>query len=212
MNHVSYTVEERVGYLTLCGAQGNKMTKDFLDEICGIFQKKIWKSRIQGLIIMGEGRHFSSGADVEQLIHNTVSMSDICRGEVRSYPSWFLDFKQTLNGIAAMNIPAAAGVTGVCIGSGLELALACGIRICADSSRIGFPESTFGLLPGAGGTLRAAELMGSGNALLAVLEGNLMKGTEAVKAGLFQKSCSKKEVKRECEAALERAWSMKTQC
>ena len=37
----------------------------------------------------GEGRHFSSGADVEQLIHNTVSMSDICRGEVRSYPSWF---------------------------------------------------------------------------------------------------------------------------
>ena len=79
MNHVSYTVEERIGYLTLCGAQGNKMTKDFLDEICGIFQKKIWKSRIQGLIIMGEGRHFSSGADVEQLIHNTVSMSDICR-------------------------------------------------------------------------------------------------------------------------------------
>lgn len=202
LTNLQYEVEDEIGYLYLNGASGNKMTTLFLEEICYVFEQVIFKDAIKGLIILGKGRHFSSGADVGQLIQNVVDKSIISEGEVVGIPSFVVQIKEVFHSVAELNIPVVTGVSGFCIGSGLELALTGSIRICAEGSKIGFPESGFGLLPGASGTYRSMELIGMSNSMEMVLSGEFMDAKKAVTLGLFHKICGKKEVRTSCEQEL----------
>ena len=80
--------------------------------------------------------------------------------------------------------PVVAAIEGVCLGGGLELALACHYRIASVGSRLGFPEITLGLLPGGGGTQRAPRLLGAEQALGLMLSGKLIQAAEAEQTGL----------------------------
>lgn len=194
LDYIIYKEIEEIGYLYLNAPHGNKMTIKFLDNIVEIFEDYIANSKISGLLITSNGKHFSSGADVEELVRNVLEKSIMDEEEVISFPDWFINNKNVFLAISDMKIPVVTVIKGFCIGSGLELALNGHIRICSDTSLVGFPESTFGLLPGATGTLRCTELIGIGNTMGIVLDGQFIDAKKATQMGLFNKCLPKDKV------------------
>jgi enoyl-CoA hydratase/carnithine racemase len=86
--------------------------------------------------------------------------------------------------LEALPFPTVAAVDGACLGSGLELALACGGRVATPSALFAAPEASFGLLPGCGGTVRLPERVGVGAALDLLLTGRYVDADEALHLGL----------------------------
>ena len=84
--------------------------------------------------------------------------------------------------------PVVAAIHGYCLGGGLELAMACDIRIAADDAQLGQPEIKLGLIPGGGGTQRLPRLVGHGRALLLNLSGDPISGSQAYDWGLVEKA------------------------
>ena len=84
--------------------------------------------------------------------------------------------------------PVVAAIHGYCLGGGLELAMACDIRIAAEDAQLGQPEIKLGLIPGGGGTQRLPRLVGHGRALYLNLTGDPISGSQAYDWGLVEKA------------------------
>ena len=95
-------------------------------------------------------------------------------------------FHRTFDRLAELSKLTIAEIEGHALGGGLELALACDVRIAAHHARLGLPEAKVGLLPGAGGTQRLTSLCGAGVAARVILTGDLLDGREAERLGLVQ--------------------------
>jgi enoyl-CoA hydratase/carnithine racemase len=114
-----------------------------------------------------------------------VAGADI--GEVRDYSlQTGLDagIQQLFDEVEAFPKPTVAAVNGVALGGGCELAMACDIRIAAETARFGLPETALAVLPGAGGTQRLARLVGTGRAVEMILTGRTVDAEEARQMGL----------------------------
>ena len=83
--------------------------------------------------------------------------------------------------------PVIAAINGFCLGGGLELAMACHMRVCSDRARLGQPEINLGIIPGFGGTQRLSRLVGKGKALELILTGDMIKAQEAYRMDLVNK-------------------------
>ena len=83
-----------------------------------------------------------------------------------------------------MNTPVIAAINGFALGGGLELAMACHMRLASNSAKMGLPEVTLGLIPGYGGTQRLAQLVGRGRAMEMILSANFIDGKQAYVFGL----------------------------
>jgi enoyl-CoA hydratase/carnithine racemase len=88
--------------------------------------------------------------------------------------------------LEALPVPVVAAVHGYCLGGGLELALACDVRIATPDAQFGFPEVNLGLLPGGGGTQRAPRLVGSGRAAWLIMSGERIPAEQAAQWGLVE--------------------------
>ncbi len=162
--------ENDIAYLTLNMPPANKMIPEFLVEFINLVENDIPRIKAKALIISGEGRNFSSGADVEKLCEFIV---DTCNKEGNDVPSWYKRIKQAFITIAELEIPVISVVKGCCIGSGFELAIHGHVVICEKGALIGLPEVTFGLLPGMNGTLKSFGSMGYRKGLLFFMKGEL---------------------------------------
>ena len=103
-------------------------------------------------------------------------------------------FCSLVDPIARLDRPVIAAISGDAIGQGLELALACDIRIASETARFGLPQIKSGLIPWDGGTQRLSRLIGKGKALEMILTGEVIKAQEALRIGLVNKVVSKKEL------------------
>ena len=125
------------------------------------------------VVFTGAGdRAFIAGADI---------------GELKDYtPRTALesDMQRLFDRIEEFPKPTIAAVNGVALGGGCELAMACDIRVAADSARFALPETNLAVLPGAGGTQRLARLVGTGRAIELILTGRLADAEEALAIGL----------------------------
>ena len=124
------------------------------------------------LIISGKGENFAAGADIPPMLDNTPQQA-----RKRT-------FNETYNSIEKLEIPVIAAISGYALGGGLELALACDIRICSADAKLGLPEIKLGVFPGAGGTQRLPRIIGLGRAKEMVLTGNPIDARKALDFGL----------------------------
>jgi enoyl-CoA hydratase len=130
---------------------------------------------IRVVIVTGEGRAFCAGADIKERAENPGDFS-IQRSSRLISPTFRRLERLPQVTIAAINGPAAGG--------GLELAMACDLRIASTTARMGLPEITLGILPGAGGTQRLPRLVGPARAKQMMLFGTLIDATQAHEWGI----------------------------
>jgi len=129
-------------------------------------------------VITGSGRVFSKGFDVGAIrSHRT-------RGE---HGSSLLLCNDACSRIVECPKPVIAAVNGHCFGAGLELALACDLRLCVEKARLGLPELSRGLIPGLGGVHRLVRLVGKAKALELIALGDLISAEEAHRVGLVNR-------------------------
>ena len=140
---------------------------------------------IKALVISGAGRHFSAGADIESIKEQIK--------DVNSFQEQMENGNLLLNYIDDLEIPVFAAISGVCFGAGLEIALACDIRICDESALFAFPEVNHDLFPGLGGVRRLINLIGTSFAIELVLEGDMINAKMASKLQIVDKVVEKKQ-------------------
>ena len=133
---------------------------------------------VRVVIITGAGgKSFVAGADINELAVQRAAQSKehARRGQ------------HVFDLIENLGKPVIAAINGYALGGGCELAMACTLRVAADTARIGQPEITLGLIPGYGGTQRLARLVGKGRALELLLTGRHLKADEALRIGLVNR-------------------------
>jgi enoyl-CoA hydratase len=133
---------------------------------------------VRALIVTGAGpKAFVAGADIAELSRmNPVSAQATAeRGQA------------ALAALEALDIPVIAAVNGFALGGGMELALACHLRVAAENAILGLPEVGLGIIPGYGGTQRLSRLVGRGQALELILTGRKVGAEEAARMGLVNR-------------------------
>lgn len=188
-----------IAHLVFSAPPRNEMGPDFFDELERALALELPRLRPQGLVVRGEGRHFSSGADVEAL-RKDLSGPSAEEAQERLLRASFL-----LQTLADQRFPVVAAIGGVCLGSGLELALACHFRVAASNAVFSLPETTFGLMPGCGGTQRLPRLIGVGKAVEWILTGRMITAEEALAGGLVDAVVDRRVVVASAERLVRRA-------
>ena len=132
---------------------------------------------VGGIILTGAGRAFVAGADIAELaaLNEAGTHALSRRGQ-----AVFAKFEES-------HKPVIAAVNGFALGGGCELAMACHVRIAADTARFGQPEVKLGQIPGYGGTQRLPRLVGPGHAAQLLLTGEIIDANEAARIGLVNR-------------------------
>ncbi len=177
--------KEGIGYLTInrpkvFNAINNQMIEEMKRAIEEFHQDKL----VGVVIITGTGKAFQTGADIEEL--SQMSPLEILQ--------WNQGVVENFDALEKMRQPVIAAINGYALGGGLELALACTIRIAADSAKMGLPEVKIGILPGAGGTQRLPRLIGKGLAAEMILTGEMIDAKEAYRIGLVNRVVPAKQL------------------
>jgi enoyl-CoA hydratase/carnithine racemase len=178
---LNFTIDDRIGYLTLDRPPSNTMTMEFFREFRGAVSEISGKPGLRAVIVRGQGRHFSSGADIHELLGHSDQET-------------MLENYRAFTALERLNIPVISAIRGVCLGSAFELALFCHFRISAGDAVLGLPESTFNLMPGIGGIQRITKLAGRAKAIELILRGNTFSAREAFEMKLVDAVVPKNEL------------------
>jgi enoyl-CoA hydratase/carnithine racemase len=135
---------------------------------------------VRVVVFAGEPDVFSVGAD--------VSLFETAREwTTREFRRNSRILGRVFDGLEEVETPVLAAIAGTCVGGGLELALACDVRIAAPDATFGFPEHNIGLLPGLGGCSRFVDLVGPGKAKDLIFTGELFDGATAHELGVVER-------------------------
>ena len=144
---------------------------------------------VRAVVIYGGEKVFAAGADIKEMAN--MSYVDMVRRAAA--------LSSAFDAVARIPKPVVAAITGYALGGGCELALACDWRVAAEDAKLGLPEITLGLMPGAGGTQRLPRLVGPARAKDLIMSGRFVSAAEALAIGLVDKVVPAAEV---YEAAL----------
>lgn len=180
MDHeiIKLQVSEGVAVATISRPQAlNALNTRFFQEMDEVLADVGRRGEVKVLVLTGEGKAFVAGADLAEMVHKNPREA----GEFSAMG------QRTLRAIELLDKPVIAAINGFALGGGLELALACDLRIASTKARFGQPEVGLGLIPGYAGTQRLPRLIGLGNALLLLLTGEMIGAEEALRMGLVQR-------------------------
>ncbi len=153
----------------------NAVNNATAEEIDGALDKVYKNSELRVLILTGAGeKAFVAGADIHELAKRDTLLG---RSESRRRQEIYTRIEQ-------LEIPSIAAINGWALGTGLELAMACTIRLASERAKLGQPEVKLGIIPGAGGTQRLSKLVGMGRAMEMVLTGDPVDAQRAYEMGL----------------------------
>jgi enoyl-CoA hydratase/carnithine racemase len=156
-------------------ARRNSLTMALLSEGAGHLHRAAADRALRVVVISGAGsKAFCAGADLKE----RARMAD---AEVAAFHRGLRDL---LCGLEALPQPVVAAINGAALGGGLELALACDLRVVAEGVEVGLPEVGLGIIPGAGGTQRLPRLLGVARAKDLILTGRRVGAAEALSMGL----------------------------
>lgn len=155
----------------------NALSSRLMQELKTVLSQAAGDESISSLIITGEGKVFSAGADIKEL--NELLGQNINDGR------YFISRNGAiLKKIEKFPKPVIATINGHAFGGGLELALACHLRFVSSNAKLGLPEINLGIIPGWGGTWRLSKLIGHPKALEMILSGQTISGAEAAFLGM----------------------------
>ncbi len=176
LQYVAYEMSEGVGTITLNRpAKLNAISFDMLDEMWALLQEIIADDEVRVVLLRGEGRYFSAGADLE--IVSSMTPMEFRWRQRRYWNRVFGEFED-------MQKLTIAALGGPALGGGLELALCCDLRYSVDDAHFALPEIDFGILPDSGGTVRLPWLIGLARAKEFILSGDRMSAVRAEELGL----------------------------
>ena len=181
INNINFKITDKhIGFLTLSRSPFNALSSDFLSQIQNTITDISKNIDCRVLIIKSSLDNFSVGADLKE--RKIMSKSESQNA---------LDiFNNCFNSIENLNIPTICLINGYCLGGGTELALSCDIRVVTSESHIGLPETSIGIIPGAGGTFRLPRVIGVQNAKYWIFTAKKFTGKEAIDYG-FAIKCVK---------------------
>jgi len=163
----------------------NALNAETMAELDDVFTDLRKNANVRGVIVTGAGdRAFVSGADINELMAlGTVEAKEyINRGQ------------SVLDKIENLGKPSIAAINGYALGGGLELAMACTLRIASQKAKLGQPEVMLGIIPGYGGTQRLPRLVGKAKAIEMILTGDMIDAIEAHRLGLVNRVVSPEEL------------------
>jgi len=176
---VQYEVGDGIALLTINRPDKlNALDGDTIETLDRLIEAAGEDPAVGVLIITGAGdKAFVAGADIRELSERTPldGSAYARRGQA------------VFTRLETIGKPSIAAVNGYALGGGLELALACTLRIASDKARLGLPETTLGIIPGYGGTQRLSRLVGRGRALELIMTGEPIDAQEALKIGLVNR-------------------------
>lgn len=179
MSYENILIEKRTGILFLTINRENKLNalnKQTLEELHDILANSLPDEAVKGIILTGAGRKaFVAGADISEFASYDIEQA---RELASNGQTKVFDLLQNYSK------PVIAAINGFALGGGLELAMACHIRIAGATAMLGLPEVSLGLIPGYGGTQRLAQLVGKGRALEIILMADMISAEEAYRIGL----------------------------
>ncbi|MGY8623453.1 enoyl-CoA hydratase [Bacillus safensis] len=170
--------DEQIGIMTLNRPeQANSLSSTMLEEVNQIIKEIKHDESIRCLLITGAGsKVFCAGADLKE---RRLMTETEAKGAVRLIQQTFIE-------IESIPVPVIAVMNGHALGGGLELALACDLRIARAGARLGLPETGLAIIPGAGGTQRLPRLIGLGKAKELIFTGASLQAEEAIQIGLIE--------------------------
>lgn len=173
-------IKDGICHIVLNDPPYNMMDKRWSDHLSGTING-IDASNIDGIVISAAARHFSAGAVLDD-IRETASSSYQAAYQDTAFP--MSRDSVSFQKLSEFPLPVVGAIRGVCIGSGFELALACHYRVCDKNAAMGLVETTFGLMPGCGGTLRLPALVGTARGLEMILTGERFSSEDALRMGI----------------------------
>jgi enoyl-CoA hydratase len=199
-NNVVYEIKNRIVWITLNRPEAmNAMNQEMSGEIVSACRRAEQDESIGVVIFTGAGdKAFSSGMDLKERAQG-APVPPIERRQVKTAP----EANTPTKAVAALAKPTIAVINGYAVGGGLELALACDLRIAAEDAKMGLTEVRHGIIPGAGGTQRLARVLGVAKALELCLSGQLIDGRESFRIGLIHQVVAREELAAAAERLAE---------
>jgi len=190
--YIRTRIEDHVGHIEVGKPKANTYDLDMMREIDAAVEELRFQDDARAVVLESSlPGFFSAGADIEMLKQSQPDFKAM----------FCLHCQETLDKFAKTPKIVIAAMNGHCVGGGLEIALACDLRMMAkDSGKIGLPEVTLGVLPGTGGTQRLPRLIGASRALDMMITGKLLTPDEAIAIGLVNYVYPKESFAKDVQA------------
>ncbi|CAM3819894.1 enoyl-CoA hydratase [Alkalicoccus chagannorensis] len=176
---VRHETKNRIGWITLDTPPANALSHSMIQDIGRIVEAMNEDDDVRVMVIHGEGRFFAAGADIKEFteVKNGSEFSDLAR-----------DGQRVFRQIETSGKPVIAAMHGAALGGGLELAMACHLRLADEKTKLGLPELSLGLIPGFAGTQRLPKLAGRAKAMEMLFTAEPITAAEAESIGLINRA------------------------
>ncbi len=182
MEFLKLNNEEGVAIVTIVRPPANAMSQQLVKEIAEALDQIEKDHSTRVVVIHGEGRFFSAGADIKEFL------------SVPNITAHVSEAQSIFERLETFEKPVIASIHGAALGGGLELAMSCHLRYVSKTAKLGLPELSLGLIPGFGGTQRLPRYVGSAKAAEMMFTSDPILGEEAVNWGLANAAFEEEEL------------------
>jgi enoyl-CoA hydratase len=196
---ILYEKENGIGTVCVNRPQAlNALNSEVFSELCHVFNEISTDSEVKVVIITGTGdKAFVAGTDITEM----KSRSSL---EIRDFA---IAARKANEAIYNLGKPVIAAINGFALGGGLELAMACDLRICSENAKLGQTEINLGIIPGGGGTQRLTRLVGMTKAKELIFTGDIVDAKTAIGIGLVNKVVPNEKLMDEAKALAQKLLS-----
>lgn len=181
MSGIVFSIQDAIATVVIDRPQAmNAVTPEMRAQLHQTWERVRTDPQVRVVIVTGAGdTAFCTGGDLKSPLAPDLSFAEQVFGAPRA--------RELHAGLERCDAPVIAAINGHAIAGGLQLALACDIRICSERARFAFSEARIGTLPGAGATQRLPRMVGQSNAMLMMLTGDRVDAQEALRIGLVSR-------------------------
>jgi enoyl-CoA hydratase len=185
MEFLSYSIEDGVAFVTIQRPPANALSSAIIKELSSLFGELETNEEVRVVLLHGEGRFFSAGADIKEF-------TTVTSGE--AFSKLAIDGQKVFERIETYPKPVIAAIHGAALGGGLELAMSCHIRLVTEKAKLGLPELQLGLVPGFAGTQRLPRHVGMAKAAEMLFTSEPISGKEAAEYGLANQAFAEEDL------------------